>query len=95
MPRRRRHRRHPGHNHAAIIALGAECGHSLYRGSICGKGYRACAATRTSDDGRCRQIAREAAAKRVEIEPFHFSPRYVGEEQNLLEEVMTAFAQTS
>lgn len=35
-------------------------------------------------------IAREAAVRRVE--PFHFSPRYSGQEERLLHEVMTAFA---
>jgi ribonuclease Z len=36
------------------------------------------------------QIAREAGVRR--IEPFHFSPRYSGEEARMLNEVMTAFA---
>jgi ribonuclease Z len=35
-------------------------------------------------------IAREAAVRRVE--PFHFSPRYSGQEARLLDEVMLAFA---
>ena len=35
-------------------------------------------------------LAREARARRVE--PFHFSPRYSGQEACLLDEVMTAFA---
>ncbi len=35
-------------------------------------------------------IAREAAVRRVE--PFHFSPRYSGQETRLVNEVMTAFA---
>jgi ribonuclease Z len=35
-------------------------------------------------------IAREARVRR--IEPFHFSPRYSGEEARILNEVMTAFA---
>jgi ribonuclease Z len=35
-------------------------------------------------------IARTAGARR--IEPFHFSPRYAGEEARLLNEVMAAFA---
>jgi ribonuclease Z len=35
-------------------------------------------------------IAREAGVRRVE--PFHFSPRYAGEEARLLEEVQLAFA---
>ncbi len=34
-------------------------------------------------------IAREAGVRRVE--PFHFSPRYAGEEARMLDEVMTAF----
>ena len=35
------------------------------------------------------RIAREAGVRRVE--PFHFSPRYAGEEDRLLSEVVTAF----
>ena len=35
------------------------------------------------------QIARQAKARKVE--PFHFSPRYVGEEERMLKEVMAAF----
>jgi len=35
-------------------------------------------------------IARQAAVRRVE--PFHFSPRYCGQEQRLLSEVTVAFA---
>lgn len=36
------------------------------------------------------QIGREAGVRR--IEPFHFSPRYTGQEERMLNEVMTAFA---
>jgi ribonuclease Z len=35
------------------------------------------------------RIARDAGVRR--IEPFHFSPRYAGEETRLLSEVITAF----
>ena len=35
-------------------------------------------------------IAREAGARR--IEPFHFSPRYAGQEERMLSEVMVAFS---
>jgi ribonuclease Z len=35
------------------------------------------------------EIAREAEVRRVE--PFHFSPRYEGEEERMTEEVMAAF----
>jgi len=35
-------------------------------------------------------VAREAAVRRVE--PFHFSPRYSGQEERLLQEVMAAFS---
>jgi len=35
------------------------------------------------------EIARAAGARRVE--PFHFSPRYSGEDERMLNEVMTAF----
>jgi ribonuclease Z len=40
-----------------------------------------------------RQIGRKAGVGR--IEPFHFSPRYVGEEERMLDEVMAAFADRS
>ena len=36
------------------------------------------------------QIARQAGVRRVE--PFHFSPRYAGEDARMQNEVMTAFA---
>lgn len=36
------------------------------------------------------RIARQAGVRR--IEPFHFSPRYSGQEARMLDEVMTAFA---
>jgi ribonuclease Z len=36
------------------------------------------------------QIAREAGVRRVE--PFHFSPRYAGQDARMQNEVMTAFA---
>jgi ribonuclease Z len=36
------------------------------------------------------QIARDAAVRRVE--PFHFSPRYGGKEQHMLNEVLAAFS---
>ena len=36
------------------------------------------------------QIARQAGVRRVE--PFHFSPRYVGEDERMQNEVMAAFA---
>lgn len=39
------------------------------------------------------RIAAEAGVRRVE--PFHFSPRYDGEEERMLNEVMTAFARHS
>ncbi len=39
------------------------------------------------------EIAREAGVRRVE--PFHFSPRYAGEEERMLNEVMAAFASPS
>jgi ribonuclease Z len=39
------------------------------------------------------QIAREANVRRVE--PFHFSPRYAGEEQRMLAEVIAAFRRRS
>jgi ribonuclease Z len=38
------------------------------------------------------EIARAAGVRR--IEPFHFSPRYVGEEERLLREMMAAFEES-
>ena len=38
----------------------------------------------------CGEIARAAGVRR--LEPFHFSPRYEGEEERMLAEVTTAFA---
>jgi len=38
-------------------------------------------------------IARQARVRR--IEPFHFSPRYAGEESRLMNEVMAAFCGAS
>ncbi len=40
--------------------------------------------------GAAGSIAREAGVRRVE--PFHFSPRYAGDEAHMVEEVLTAFA---
>jgi ribonuclease Z len=37
----------------------------------------------------CGEIGRAAAVRR--LEPFHFSPRYAGEEQRMLDEVAAAF----
>jgi ribonuclease Z len=40
----------------------------------------------------CGEIGRASAVRR--LEPFHFSPRYAGEEQRMLDEVAAAFGRT-
>jgi len=77
-------------NRAAIIRL-AQGADLLFIETAFAEADFALAADRahltTAAAGR---IAREAGLRR--IEPFHFSPRYAGEEARLMDEVMTAFA---
>ena len=63
----------------------------VHRGCLCGGGCASCGRARAPDDRRRRdEIARDAGVRRVE--PFHFSPRYSGEEERMLAEVMAAFS---
>ena len=77
-------------NRAAIIELiqGADL---LYIEATFAQGVAALAAERkhltTAAAGSIAQIAR---VRRVE--PFHFSPRYEGDEARMLDEVMSAFS---
>lgn len=77
-------------NRAAIIRL-AQNADLLFIEAAFAQADTALAAERahltTAAAGR---IAREARVRR--IEPFHFSPRYSGQEARMLGEVMTAFA---
>lgn len=80
-------------NRAAIIALARNADILFIEGAFAARDddlARARAHLTTTAAG---QIAREAKVHRVE--PFHFSPRYAGEEQCLLEEVMTAFGRAN
>ena len=80
-------------NRAAIIALARNADILFIEGAFAARDAGLARQRAHLTTTAAGQIAREANAQRVE--PFHFSPRYVGEEQNLLEEVMTAFAQSS
>ncbi len=76
-------------NRAAIIKLvqGADL---LYIESTFAQADAALAAGRAHlTTAAAGSIARDAGVRRVE--PFHFSPRYEGDEARLLNEVMTAF----
>ena len=77
-------------NRTAIIRL-AQNADLLFIEAAFAQADKALAAERahltTAAAGR---LAREARVRRVE--PFHFSPRYSGQEARMLDEVMTAFA---
>jgi len=80
-------------NHAAVVAL-ARNADLLFIEAPFAQADAALAAERahltTTAAGR---IARAAGVRRVE--PFHFSPRYAGQEPRLIDEVMAAFAGAS
>jgi len=78
-----------GPNRAAIVRLvaGADC---LFIEAPFAAADKALAADRAHlTTAAAGEIAREAGARRVE--PFHFSPRYDGEEARMVGEVMAAF----
>ena len=78
-----------GPNRAAIVRLvaGADC---LFIEAPFAAVDKALAADRAHlTTAAAGEIAREAGARRVE--PFHFSPRYDGEEARMVGEVMAAF----
>jgi ribonuclease Z len=80
-------------NRAAIVALVRNADILFIEGAFAAQDAelaRRRAHLTTSSAG---QIARKANVHRVE--PFHFSPRYAGEEPRLLEEVMMAFRPTN
>jgi ribonuclease Z len=77
-------------NRAAIIRL-AQNADLLFIEAAFAQADKALAAERahlTTD--AAGSLARQARVRRVE--PFHFSPRYSGQEAQMLDEVMTAFA---
>jgi ribonuclease Z len=80
-------------NRAAIIALARNADILFIEGTFAGKDSELARQRAHLTTTAAGQIAREARVHRVE--PFHFSPRYAGEEQRLLAEVMAAFTQTS
>ncbi|WP_407175852.1 MBL fold metallo-hydrolase [Bradyrhizobium sp. STM 3562] len=76
-------------NRAAIIAL-VENADILFIEAAFAQGDVALARQRAHlTTTAAGEIARQAKVRR--IEPFHFSPRYAGEEEQMLNEVMTAF----
>jgi ribonuclease Z len=77
-------------NREAIIALARDAD-ILFIEAAFAKADAALAAERAHlTTEAAGQIAREAGVRRVE--PFHFSPRYAGEESRMLAEVFAAFA---
>ncbi len=77
-------------NRAAIIKL-VQGSDLLYIEATFAQGDAALAAERKHlTTAAAGSIARSARVRRVE--PFHFSPRYEGEEARLLNEVMSAFS---
>ena len=76
-------------NRAAIISL-AQNADMLFIEAAFAKADAALAAERAHlTTAAAGTIAREAGARRVE--PFHFSPRYEGQEERMVDEVMAAF----
>ena len=77
-------------NRAAIIRL-AQKADLLFIEAAFAQADTALAAERAHlTTAAAGSLAREARVRR--IEPFHFSPRYSGQEARMLDEVMTAFA---
>jgi len=80
-------------NRAAIIELAQNADILFIEGAFAGRDAELARQRAHLTTTAAGQIAREANVRRVE--PFHFSPRYAGEEQRMLAEVMAAFTQTS
>ena len=80
-------------NRAAIIELAQNADILFIEGAFAGRDAELARQRAHLTTTAAGQIGREANVRRVE--PFHFSPRYAGEEQRLLGEVMAAFTQTS
>jgi ribonuclease Z len=80
-------------NRAAIITLARNADILFIEGAFAGRDVEVARRRAHLTTTAAGQIAREAGVRRVE--PFHFSPRYAGEEEDLLKEVMTEFRRTS
>ena len=80
-------------NRAAIVELAQKADILFIEGAFAGRDAELARQRAHLTTTAAGQIAREANVRRVE--PFHFSPRYAGEEKHLLGEVMAAFTQTS
>src|SRR6516165_10303155 len=80
-------------NRAAIVELAQNADILFIEGAFAGRDAELARQRAHLTTTAAGQIAREANVRRVE--PFHFSPRYAGEEQRLLAEVMAALTQTS
>ena len=80
-------------NRAAIIALARNADIFFIEGAFAERDAELARQRAHLTTTAAGQIAREANVHRVE--PFHFSPRYAGEEKHLLGEVMAAFTQMS
>jgi len=80
-------------NRATIIALARNADILFIEGAFAARDAELARQRAHLTTTAAGQIAREANVHRVE--PFHFSPRYAGEERHLLEEVMMAFRGTS
>jgi len=78
-------------NRAAIIRLAQNADLLFIEAAFAQADNTALAAERAHlTTAAAGSLAREARVRRVE--PFHFSPRYSGQEARMLDEVMTAFA---
>ncbi len=80
-------------NRAAIITLARNADILFIEGAFAGRDVELARQRAHLTTTAAGQIAREAGVRRVE--PFHFSPRYAGEEEDLLKEVMMEFRRTS
>jgi ribonuclease Z len=78
-------------NRAAIVALARDADILFIEGAFAASDAEIARQRAHLTTTAAGQIARQANVKRVE--PFHFSPRYAGEEQRLLDEVVAAFRQ--
>jgi ribonuclease Z len=78
-------------NRAAIVALVCNADILFIEGAFAARDKELARQRGHLTTAAAGQIARAANVRRVE--PFHFSPRYTGEEQRLLAEVMAAFRQ--
>lgn len=76
-------------NRAAILALVQDADILFIEAAFAGRDAALAKQRAHLTTTAAGQIARDANVRRVE--PFHFSPRYVGEEERMLAEVMAAF----